>query len=304
MIERFAAVLARHATADGAVATALPRLHLLRSCMPTEPIPVVHRPAVCFVAQGAKQTMLGEHAYRYQPPQFLVVSAELPITGQILQASPAHPYLCLRLDLDAATLGGVIQDAGTVAAPRDAPQQGLAVSTADAALLDAVTRLALLLDAPAAQQGFLAPLAEREILYRLLLGEQGERLRQIAWADSKLARINRAIGWIKTNYASALRVEEMAALANMSPSTFHEHFRTVTAMSPLQYQKQIRLQEARRLMLAQALDAATAGFRVGYESPSQFSREYARRFGLPPKREIERMRERMRDQRHAPPEFA
>ncbi|WUR12452.1 AraC family transcriptional regulator [[Empedobacter] haloabium] len=299
MIERLAAVLARHATVDGTTATAQPRTYLLRCSVATEPLPVVHRPAVCFVAQGAKETMLGEHAYRYEPPQFLVVSAELPITGQILRAAPEQPYLCLRLDLDAATLAAVIQDAGQAPAVRDAVQRGLAVSTAGPELLDAVTRLAALLDAPAAQQRFLAPLAEREILYRLLLGEQGERLRQIASADSKLARINRAIAWIKSHYADTLRVDALAALASMSPSSFHEHFRTVTAMSPLQYQKQLRLQEARRLMLAQALDAATAGFKVGYESPSQFSREYARRFGLPPKREIERVREQWR----AMPEF-
>lgn len=290
MIEKLAAILSRHATRDGVEATVLPRVHVLRSTRPTEPIPVVHQPAVCFVAQGRKQTMLGEHAYLYAPPQFLIVSAEVPITGQILEASARAPYLCLRLDLDPATIASVIQDAALAGAPTDDVRSGLAVSTAAPELIDAVVRLASLLEVAEAERRFLTPLAEREILYRLLMGEQSDRLRQIAFGDSKLSRINRAIAWIKTNYASVVRIEEMAALVNMSTSTFHEHFRTVTSMSPLQYQKQIRLQEARRLMLAQAVDAATAGFRVGYESPSQFSREYARRFGLPPKRDIEKIR--------------
>lgn len=290
MIEKLATILNRHATRDGIEATVLPRVHVLRSTRPTEPLPVVHRPAVCFVAQGRKQTMLGEHAYLYSPPQFLIVSAEVPITGQILEASALAPYLCLRIDLDPAVIASVIQDAALADAPTDVVGRGLAVSTAAPALIDAVVRLASLLDVPEAERRFLTPLAEREILYRLLTGEQSERLRQIAFADSKLSRINRAIAWIKTNYASAVRIDEMAALVNMSTSTFHEHFRTVTSMSPLQYQKQIRLQEARRLMLAHAVDAATAAFRVGYESPSQFSREYARTFGLPPRRDIEKIR--------------
>ena len=290
MIENLAAILSRHATRDGIEATVLPRVHVLRSTRPTEPLPAVHEPAVCFVAQGRKQTMLGEHAYLYAPPQFLIVSAEVPITGQILEASALAPYLCLRIDLDPAVIASVIQDAALAGAPPDVVGSGLAVSTAGPQLIDAVVRLASLLDVPEADRRFLTPLAEREILYRLLTGEQSDRLRQIAFADSKLSRINRAIGLIKTNYASALRIDEMAALVNMSTSTFHEHFRTVTAMSPLQYQKQIRLQEARRLMLANAVDAATAAFRVGYESPSQFSREYARTFGLPPRRDIEKIR--------------
>ncbi|WP_338763062.1 AraC family transcriptional regulator [Massilia sp. METH4] len=290
MIDKLAHILARHAGADGAQPTALPRLHILRSTTPTDPIPVLHQPAVCFVAQGRKQTMLGDRVHPYAPPQFLIVSAEVPITGQVTQASPEEPYLCLRLDLDPATINVVIQDAFPDGLANDTPASAVDVSTAPPALLDAVVRMAALLDVPEAEQRFLAPLAEREILYRLLVGEQGDRLRQIAFADSKLSRISRAIAWIKANYAQAVKVEEIAALVNMSSSSFHEHFRTVTSMSPLQYQKQIRLQEARRLMLAQAVDAATAGFKVGYESPSQFSRDYSRRFGLPPKRDIEKIR--------------
>lgn len=290
MTDKLAQILSRQTAGDGITATPLARLHLVRCTNPTEPIHVLHRPAVCWVAQGRKETMLGEDIYAYEPGQFLIVSAEVPITGQVMQASPERPYLCLRLDLDPALIAAIIEDTGPAQAAVDALGRGIAVSDASPELMDAVTRLASLLEAPPLDQRMLAPLAEREILYRLLGSSQGARLRQIAVVDSKLARINRAIAWIKTHYQRPLRVEDMAALANMSPSSFHEHFRTVTAMSPLQYLKQIRLQEARRLMLAQALDAATAGFNVGYESPSQFSREYARHFGLPPRRDIEKMR--------------
>jgi AraC-like DNA-binding protein len=290
MTDKLVHILARHAQCDGVQPTALPRVHILRATTPTEAIPVLHRPAVCFVAQGRKQTMLGERVHPYAPPQFLIVSAEVPLTGQVTQASPEEPYLCLRLDLDPATLNAVIQDAFPGGLPDETLASSVDVGNASPELVDAVTRMAALLDVPATEQRFLAPLAEREILYRLLVGEQADRLRQIAFADSKLSRISRAITWIKANYAQPVKIEEIAALVNMSTSTFHEHFRTVTSMSPLQYQKQIRLQEARRLMLAQALDAATAGFRVGYESPSQFSRDYSRRFGLPPRRDIEKIR--------------
>lgn len=291
MVEKLVNILSRHASRDGVTATVLPRVHLLRSTRATEPIQVLHRPAVCFVAQGRKQTLLGEHVFGYQPSQFLIISAELPVTGQILEASPEKPYLCFRLDLDPLLISGVIQDAWPEGIRDEQPHKGVAISDAPSELLDAVVRLASLLDVDrASDRHVLAPLAEREIIYRLLMGEQAQRMHQIAFAESKLSRINQAIAWIKENYAKALSVEDVAARVNMSTSSFHEHFRTITSMSPLQYQKQIRLQEARRLMLGQALDAATAAFTVGYLSPSQFSREYSRHFGLPPRQDIEKMR--------------
>lgn len=291
MIEKLADILMKHATQDGVNGTSLPRVHVLRSTKPTEPIPVLHKPAVCFVAQGRKQTMLGDEVFVYEPHEFLIVSAELPIVGQILEASADRPYLCFRLDLDPVAVGGVVQEAFPSGARYQAPKLGLDVSTVPAELMDAVFRLASLLEVERdTDTQILAPLAEREIIYRLLMGDQSDRLQQIAFAGSKLSQINKAITLIKENYARSLKVDEIAARVNMSTSSFHEHFRTVTTMSPLQYQKQIRLQEARRLMLAQAMDAATAGFTVGYESPSQFSREYSRQFGLPPKRDIEKMK--------------
>ncbi|MCA1371479.1 AraC family transcriptional regulator [Bradyrhizobium sp. BRP14] len=291
MIERLASILANNSTTDGVTETGIARVNILRSVTPTEPIPILHKPAVCFVAQGRKQTTLADEAYVYEPMKFLVVSADLPIAGQILDASKERPYLCLRLDLEPAAIADVIGAAIPGGLRKEEPQRGIAVSDMPSQLLDAVVRLAELLDSGrASDRAVLAPLAEREIIYRLLLGDQGDRLRQIAMAESKLSHINKAIAIIRSQYDRPLRVEDIAAQVNMSISSFHQHFKTVTAMSPLQYQKQIRLQEARRLMIAQALDAATAGFSVGYESPSQFSREYARMFGLPPKKDIEKMK--------------
>lgn len=291
MIERLARILACNCRNDGVTETDVPRVHILRSVTPTEAVPILHKPAVCFVAQGRKQTTLADQAYLYEPMKFLIVSVDLPIAGQILEASPETPYLCLRLDLEPAAIADVITAAVPGGLRNEEPQRGIAVSDVPTQLLDAVVRLAELLESGReSDRAVLAPLAEREILYRLLLGEQGDRLRQIAMAESKLNQINRAITIIKNQYDRALKIEDVAAQVHMSVSSFHQHFKTVTAMSPLQYQKQVRLQEARRLMIAQALDAASAGFSVGYESPSQFSREYARMFGLPPKKDVEKMK--------------
>ncbi|UXS05383.1 AraC family transcriptional regulator [Agrobacterium tumefaciens] len=291
MIERLARILAENCRNDGVTQTDVPRVHILRSVTPTEAVPILHKPAVCFVAQGRKQTTLADQAFVYEPMKFLIVSVDLPIAGQILVASPEKPYLCLRLDLEPAAIADIISAAVPGGLRNEEAQRGIAVSDVPTQLLDAVIRLAELLESGReSDRAVLAPLAEREILYRLLLGEQGDRLRQIAMAESKLAQINRAITIIKSQYDKALKIEEIAAQVHMSVSSFHQHFKTVTAMSPLQYQKQIRLQEARRLMITQALDAASAGFNVGYDSPSQFSREYARMFGLPPKKDIEKMK--------------
>jgi AraC-like DNA-binding protein len=295
MIERLARLLGDNCRSDGITQTSLPRVHILRSVTFTEPVPLLHTPAVCFVAQGRKQTALSDETYLYRPMTFLIVSVELPIAGQIVEASPDKPYLCLRLDLDPAAIADVIHAAAPEGLPDDQrddqPQRGIAVDDVTAPLLDAVVRLADLLESGReSDRAVLAPLAEREILYRLLLGAQGDRLRQIARPDSRLGQITRAISLIKSRYDKALTIEEIAEAVHMSVSSFHQHFKTVTALSPLQYQKQIRLQEARRLMTTQAIGAASAAFSVGYESPSQFSRDYARLFGLPPKRDVEKMK--------------
>jgi AraC-like DNA-binding protein len=216
------------------------------------------------------------------------VTYDLPVTGQVVEATPDKPYLCLYLDFDPVMLG---QLALHVPPSPGVPSRpiGKTVSDAGASLLDSVLRLLLLLDDPAALP-ILGPLTEQEILYRLLAGPDGVRMRQITSSQGRVAQVGRAIAWIGQNFRERFSIERLAAEVGMSPSSLHEHFRAVTAMTPLQFQKQLRLQDARSLMLVQDLDATTAAFRVGYESPSQFTREYRRHFGEPPARDIARLR--------------
>lgn len=288
-LQDLAGLIERYAPDDGVHETPVPRLAVIRMSQPTEPIHVLHQPALCIVAQGRKQVMLGSDVFEYGPGQHLVFSVDLPVVGQIVEASPQAPYLCLRLDLDATQLGGLMLETTTPRASAGPAPRGLILSTVTTELLDAAVRLARLADHPRDIPA-LAPLAEREILYRLLQGDHAGMLRDIARAESRLAQIGRAIGWIKSHYDRPFAIETVAAQASMSPSSFHEHFKAVTAMTPLQYQKQLRLQEARRLILGQAMDAASAGHAVGYDSPSQFSREYRRLFGAPPLRDVARLR--------------
>jgi AraC-like DNA-binding protein len=287
-----ARLIDRHIQADGIHASAIPRLVLIRASQPSEPMPTVYEPALCIVAQGRKQTMLAEEVYFYGPEQYLVVTVDLPVVGQVIEASPKKPYLSVCLNLDPGQLSELMMELGEKA-PRNPQAErlglGLSISPMEPALVDAVVRLLRLLETPR-DIPILAPLIEREILYRLLSGAYSERSRQIALADNRMVSVNRAITWIKQNYAEPFRIETIAREARLSPSALHHSFKSVTAMSPLQYQKQLRLQEARRLMLAQSLDAATASHHVGYESPSQFSREYSRLFGAPPSRDIARMK--------------
>jgi AraC-like DNA-binding protein len=287
-IEDAARLVAQFTGEDGIHTTAIPRLNLIRMSRPTEPIHDVQRPAVCVIVQGAKQVMVGQQIYTYDEAKHLVVSVDVPIAGMVQRASADHPYLCICLELDPVILAGLLLDTGSGArAAASGPGIGLSQTTPE--VLDAVTRLVGLLDNPS-DAAFLAPLAEREILYRLLQGEQGERLREIANPDSRLAQVNRAISWIKQNFDRPFSSEVLAEEARMSASSLHQHFKAVTALSPLQYQKLLRLQQARRLILGGNLDAASAGHAVGYDSPSQFSREYARLFGAPPLRDLARLR--------------
>ncbi|AMJ62178.1 AraC family transcriptional regulator [Bosea sp. PAMC 26642] len=288
-IDELAALIMRLAPTDGIHQTAIPRLSLVRLGRPTEPLHALHEPALCILVQGRKQVMLGDQVYIYDRSRYLVVSVDLPVVGQVIEATPDEPYLCVRLDLDPVLLAALMLDSPDHAATAAGTGPGLALNPIAPELLDATLRLVRLLETPR-DIAVLAPLAEREILYRLMLGEQAARLRQIATAESRLQQVNRAIGWIKRNYDKGFSIETLAEVASMSPSALHQHFKAVTMMSPLQYQKQLRLQEARRLILSAALDAASAGFRVGYESPSQFSREYRRLFGAPPLRDAARLR--------------
>jgi len=224
-----------------------------------------------------------------------LVSVDLPLIGQVIDATPSNPYLAMRLNFEPSQIGDIVMEANlppqTEASEYSQSRFGNAVqiSPLNSSLLDAVIRLLQLLETPH-EIPIMLPLIRREILYRLLIGEQGNRLRQIALSSSQTHRIAKAIDWLKHNYTESLRIEDVARVAHMSPSGFHHHFKAVTAMTPLQYQKQLRLQEARRLMLGEDIDAATVSHRVGYESPSQFSREYSRLFGAPPLRDITRLR--------------
>jgi AraC-like DNA-binding protein len=234
--------------------------------------------------------LLGEETYRYGASQYLVVSVDLPLSGCVVEATVDKPYLGFKLNLDPRQLCDIIIDqTSPIASKQENSVRGLFVSTADTPLLDCALRLTRLLDTPQ-DIPILAPMIIREIYYRLLIGEQGESVHQIATSGSNMQRIAEVIKRIKTDFAKPMRVENLAGKANMSASSFHHHFKEVTSMSPLQYQKQLRLLEARRLMLAENSDAANAAYQVGYESSSQFSREYSRMFGAPPIKDIERLR--------------
>jgi AraC-like DNA-binding protein len=287
MLAEIAATIARHAAGDGFHATPVERLALVRSSAPTMPMPSVYRPMLCLVAQGRKQVVLGDRVFTYDPARYVIVSVELPVLGRVIEAAPDAPYLCLALEFDLPALAEL---ALRVPPPTgQAPPIGLSLADAGPGLLEAALRLVRVLDDPGALP-VLAPLAEQEMLYRLLTGPHGPTMRQIASNHGRTAQVSRAIAWIKQHFRGRFTIEQLAQAVGMSASSLHEHFRAVTAMTPLQFQKQLRLQDARGLMLAGGLDATTAAFRVGYESPSQFSREYRRHFGEPPARDIARLR--------------
>lgn len=268
-------------------------LQLYRSSSPTEPVHSVNEPAFCVVAQGSKEVFMGEDRFQYDPAHYLLASVELPTVSQVLSASSERPYLGLRLVLDPTLVGSVLVEAGHLSPPGSAGVKALDVSQLDGGLLDAVVRLVRLLD-NSADYRVLAPLITREIVYRLLLGRQGARLRLVAALGGQAHRIARAVERLRNDFDKPLRIESLARELGMSVSGFHQHFKAVTSLSPLQFQKQLRLQEARRLMIGESLDAAGAGFRVGYEDASQFNREYKRLFGGPPMRDVERLREATR----------
>ncbi|MCE9561963.1 MAG: AraC family transcriptional regulator [Planctomycetes bacterium] len=279
-----AAVVERHTRADGDYETAVPGLWLYRSSTPSEEHAVVYVPSLCVVMQGAKEVVVGGQVYRYDPAQSLLVSVDMPALTHVADATPDRPCLAVRIPIDPAVVGELLAD-GSAIPPLGRPVRGLGVIDLEPPLLDAVSRLLGLLDAPH-EIPALAPLVLREITFRLLTGPERARLRQIAAAGAPAHRVARAIRWLRDHFAEPLRIETLARHVGMSPSALHLHFKSVTALSPLQYQKRLRLQEARRLMAGEGLDAGEAAFRVGYESPSQFGREYLRMFGSPPRQDI------------------
>ncbi len=287
-LREISAIITKHVSNDGFQATPIERVTLVRSSTVTMPMPNIYRPQLCLVVQGQKEVSLGDHIFRYAPGRYGVVTYDLPAIGHVIEATPDKPYLCLYLDFDPVMLGEL---ASRVPPPPEVPSPpiGKTVSDASAGLLDATLRLLRLLDNPSALP-VLAPLAEQEILYYLLAGPDGARMRHITSGQGRVAQVGRAIAWIGKNFRERFSIERLAAEVGMSPSSLHEHFRAVTAMTPLQFQKQLRLQDARSQMLIEDIDVATAALRVGYESASQFSREYRRHFGEPPSRDIARLR--------------
>jgi AraC-like DNA-binding protein len=264
-------------------------LHLNRASSPTEPVHTMSDPAFCVIAQGSKEIFLGNERYLYDPAHYLLLTTELPLAGQVLEASKGRPYLSLRLELDPTLVGSVVVEVGDVAPKNHPDVKAINVSSLDADLLDAVVRLVRLLDT-LTEAPFLAPLITREIIYRLWMGEQRDRLRHIAALGGYTSHITRAIERLHQDFDQPLRIDGIARELGMSVSGFHHHFKAVTAMSPLQFQKRLRLQEARRLMLGEGLDATSAAYRVGYHDASHFNREYKSLFGLPPMRDMERLR--------------
>ena len=289
-LEALAKSIARWTDKGDQPVTAIPGLSLFRRDAPTEPMSYMYEPSICLIAQGVKRVLLGDDTYVFDVHHFLITSVDLPTVVQVIKASREKPYLGLVLKLDQREISQLMADSNLPPPRAQESSRGMAIGEVTLPLLTAFQRLIDLLDEPK-DIPILAPIIQREIFYRLLVGDQGARLRQMASARSHSHQIAQAIDWLKSHYTQPLRIDDLAARVHMSTSAFHHHFRRLTAMSPLQFQKWLRLNEARRLMLTEHFNAATAAFRVGYESPSQFSREYRRFFDEPPLRDITSLRQ-------------
>jgi AraC-like DNA-binding protein len=284
-----ARAIGRIAQTDGDHNTAIPALTLHRRKAPTEPLHCIYNLGLGVVAQGDKQVLIGDEAIDYGPGQSMLTTIDLPVVSHVRTASVAQPFLGIMLTLDVRTIVQMASEMDVPRPRRDDADHSISFEVLDDALLDALVRLVKLLAEPILIPR-LAPLIQREITIRLLSGPHGPQLRHLVTAGSPRQQISKAVAWLKQNFVQTLHVDDLAERAHMSPSTFRQHFRVLTGLSPLQYQKQLRLQEARQLMMNQNIDAGNAGGRVGYESASQFSREYSRLFGAPPQRDIKRVR--------------
>ncbi len=269
----------------------VPGFFLTRSSKPLDSLNTVHQPAFCFIAQGSKRALLAEKVYRYDPGHYLIFTVDLPLIFQIEEGSEKRPCLGVRLNLDPSVVASVMLESGISANKGDAGAQAMDVSSVGADLLDAVVKLVRVGEDPT-ESKVLAPLLIREIVFRLVAGGQTARLGHLV-STGDTQRISKAIGHLRRHFDEPLKIEDVAREFGMSVSGFHHHFKSVTAMSPLQYQKQIRLQEAPHLMLGEDFDAASAGMQVGYENPSYFSRDYKKQFGAPPQRDIANLRQRI-----------
>ncbi|MCE9842483.1 AraC family transcriptional regulator [Vibrio alginolyticus] len=291
-IEKLAKHIEKWANGANQYDTEIPGLKFSRWATPTPPTSYTHNPSICLIAQGRKRVLLGEDSFVYDANHFLISSVDLPIITNIIEASEDKPYLGVIMELDLTEISQLIVDSELTFNQSKEAQKGIAVGELSEPLLDAFLRLIELLDEGQSIK-ILAPIIKREIFYRLLITEQGARLNQIVTAGSHSHQIAKAIDWLKNNFVKPLSVSELAAYSGMSKSAFYTHFRSMTSMTPLQFQKKLRLSEARRLMLTENLDAMATTFKVGYESPSQFSREYSRLFGAPPSKDIKSLRESM-----------
>ena len=287
--QELATLVIRHTEGNGLHSTAINQLSFGRSDAMSSATYSVDEPRFTLIVQGKKEMLLGEETYPYHAGQYQVLSVALPISGCVVEATPDKPCLMLKLSLDLVQLCDLVAQMGFSSAKQENSVRGLWVSNADATLIECVLRLVRLLETPQ-DIPILAPMMLHELYYRLLVGEQSKAVRQIATSGSSMQRIASAIQLIKAEFNQSLRIEDLANRVKMSASSFHQHFKQVTSMSPLQYQKQLRLLEARRLMLTEDFDAIAAAHQVGYESPSQFSREYSRMFGAPPIQDIQRLR--------------
>lgn len=264
-------------------------LQFFRHSNPSQPVHGVYSPSICIIAQGAKEVLLGEERFRYDPANYLLCSLDVPVVSQVVDATPEKPYLGLKFDLDPTLIASVSVEAGISPIRAESSVKSIAVSQLEGDLLDAFVRMIRLLDSPSDYR-VISPLVTREIIYRLLTSDQGARLRQMAVFGGNTHRITRAVQTLRTRFNESLNIEDMASDLGMSVSSFHQHFKTATSMSPLQFQKLLRLQEARRLLLTEDMDASSAAVRVGYDDASQFTREYKRLFGDPPMRDVQRFK--------------
>ena len=283
-------IVGRLAPDDQRYETAIPFLSLLRSSRPTAVTRGVLKPSCCVILQGGKRVHLGADVLDYGPGEYLVVSVDLPASGQVLNATPGQPYLLLNIEFDPQEIAAIVAEARIAMDDGAQPVRGAFVGKSDASLLEALSKLVHLLDAPAAEAAFLAVGLKREIIYRLLTGEYGRQLYQNVVLDQQDRGISKAIAWLKDRFDQPVKVEDLAQATNMSVSSLHHRFKAVTTMGPMQYQKQLRLQAARTLLLNGDIDAGTAAYKVGYESQSQFSREYRRLFGAPPMQDVKKLR--------------
>ncbi|KWW21306.1 AraC family transcriptional regulator [Peribacillus simplex] len=288
---KLAKLIESHSGRDGTHSTAIPSLFFSRQSTAIGPNYGVYNPSLCIIVQGKKVVSLAQDRYTYSSADYLVASVDLPVTAQVIEASPDAPYLAFKLEFTPSQILAVLGNAEFQADPKKSANRAMFVSPLDSTMLDAVLRLVCLLDNPK-DIPVLAPLFKQEILYRVLQGPHGATLGQMAMEGSSTYRIRDAIEHIMHHYKQSFRIEDLADIASMSVSSLHRHFKEVTAMSPIQFQKQLRLQEARHLLLSESTDAADVAFRVGYESPSQFSREYSRMFGFPPREDIKRLKEK------------